>query len=296
MKPSCHTPSHACDNFILFAASFLVPASKRAEWRREWQAELFQVRRTFLDSDSFSFPAQREITAFCAGSFQDALCVRHLSSRPSCHGPTSMDQRRSASAFLAVALAALSCCSRALSRCRCGTGFWTLSGQSRLDISSRPTKQETTSRRLSPLISFALGRQVAIDTLIGSLSIAPSRNRLPLYCAFRAWQVTHASSNLFSLLGLKIDFAAAARRGKPANPQVILSHETWTRDFAADPRIAGRVIQFGHQSAKVAGVLPYGSWRLPGQPDAWLLEGDSQLAPAPGRPLWVISSRISPSW
>ena len=60
-----------------------------------------------------------------------------------------------------------------------------------------------------------------------------------------------------------------------------------------DPRIAGRVIQFGRQSAKVAGVLPYGSWRLPGQPDAWLLEGGLRSwHPKPSRPLWAISSRI----
>ena len=49
--------------------------------------------------------------------------------------------------------------------------------------------------------------------------------------------------------------------------------------------IAGRVIHIGNRTARIAGVMPYGMWRLPGEPDAWLLEPDSQLAHAsPQRP------------
>ena len=64
----------------------------------------------------------------------------------------------------------------------------------------------------------------------------------------------------------------------PDIPAVILSYQTWRRDFAGDPEVAGRIVLIGNLSARVAGVMPFGAWRLPEDPDAWLLEPDSQLA------------------
>lgn len=47
---------------ILRNAALLVPAAERAEWFAEWRAELFYV--------------ERDATAFCLGSFRDALWLR----------------------------------------------------------------------------------------------------------------------------------------------------------------------------------------------------------------------------
>ena len=69
----------------------------------------------------------------------------------------------------------------------------------------------------------------------------------------------------------------------------------WRRDFVSDPDIAGRVVRIGNQTARIAGVMPRGAWRLPGQPDAWLLEPDRRLAtdtsPAP---FGYLIARLSP--
>lgn len=48
---------------ILRAASLLAPANQRAEWLGEWRTELWYI-------------PQRHATAFCLGSFRDALWVR----------------------------------------------------------------------------------------------------------------------------------------------------------------------------------------------------------------------------
>lgn len=52
---------------ILRNAALLVPASARAEWLAEWRAELWYV--------------DHNATAFCLGSFRDALCLRIRSFR-----------------------------------------------------------------------------------------------------------------------------------------------------------------------------------------------------------------------
>src|SRR5579863_650675 len=79
MKPSHHQALRAVQDGMVCAASFLVPADQRPEWCREWQAELWHVRHSVCQGGALSWPAQREISAFCLGSLQDAFCLRRQS-------------------------------------------------------------------------------------------------------------------------------------------------------------------------------------------------------------------------
>jgi hypothetical protein len=108
------------------------------------------------------------------------------------------------------------------------------------------------------------------------------------------WRVTHASSNLFSLLGLALPFVPFPSDREGGLSTVIISHDSWRRDFAYDPDVAGRVIRVGDRSARIAGVMPYGMWRLPGEPDAWLLEPDAQLVKSSPRARGYLVAHLSP--
>ncbi|HYS93707.1 MAG TPA: hypothetical protein VEL48_09765, partial [Candidatus Acidoferrales bacterium] len=101
-----------------------------------------------------------------------------------------------------------------------------------------------------------------------------------------SWTVAHASPNLFSLLGLPVQLAAPAANDLPA---ILLSHRVWARDFHTDSRIAGRIVLLAHTTARVAGVIPEGPWRLPGDPDAWLLEPSAQMAVSSAAPGYLIA-------
>src|SRR5438477_8049022 len=79
MTPSSDLAFRALQNSFVCAAALLVPAHQRPEWRREWQAELWHVRHSFCEAGLASWPAQREITAFCLGSLPDAFCLRRES-------------------------------------------------------------------------------------------------------------------------------------------------------------------------------------------------------------------------
>lgn len=63
---------------ILHCASRLVPREQRADWLREWSAELWHMRRSCPPVDGFSWKSEGVAAAFCLGAFQDAFCVRHL--------------------------------------------------------------------------------------------------------------------------------------------------------------------------------------------------------------------------
>src|SRR5580704_3824371 len=82
MKPSADQIFDALDETILRSAALLIPAVQRSEWHREWHAEFWHVRRSCRTTGSFSWPAHREITAFCLGSFPDAFCVLRQSWLP----------------------------------------------------------------------------------------------------------------------------------------------------------------------------------------------------------------------
>ena len=285
MKPSVDRIFHALDEAILRSAAWLVPADHRLEWHREWHAELWHVRRSCYSTGSFSWAPQREVIAFCLGSFSDALCLLRQSwmagssparirgiSRPTLNG--------SAGQYLLCLFAVLAAC---VTLARLVPGVHAEADSSRYQVSPGLIliQSAQSGDRLAPSISPDLFRnwKAAHQRYFDQFAFyCGARETAPASSAHVAdWNVAHASRNLFSLLGLQIQFASAAPEDRDV-PSVILSYETWTRDFGSDPHIVGGLIRFGHRTAKIAGVLPYGSWRLPGRPDAWILESDAQLA------------------
>jgi hypothetical protein len=84
--------------------------------------------------------------------------------------------------------------------------------------------------------------------------------------------VAHGSANLFALLGLTLELGAAPGSAKPI---LVLSDRFWRSNFSANPAVLGATLPLGSRILPIAGVLPEGAWRLPGDPDIWLLESDA---------------------
>jgi hypothetical protein len=92
---------------ILQAASLLVPGERRAEWLAEWQSELWYASRE-CDGEASGLVLDRgRLSAFCLGSFKDALWLRRNAPRPAGPAKRWLDSPRQCIGFLA-ALAALS--------------------------------------------------------------------------------------------------------------------------------------------------------------------------------------------
>ena len=132
----------------------------------------------------------------------------------------------------------------------------------RLISIATPGPSEGTLVPITPSDFFALqDRAQALE------SIAASRPAPPLQLAHgdgsEALITRSVTPNLFAVLGVR---AAVGRLfttadAHPAGPQpVVLSHEIWTRRFAADAGVIGRTVAFGAQPLQVIGVLPEGVW------------------------------------
>lgn len=264
---------------LLQGASLIVPAKLRAEWRQEWEAELWHVRRACGPVDANAWQAQREIILFCMGAFKDALCLRRYSWR---RGPI-VALRGSAPLCIFWLVAILAVCfalahllpgvrtERDPSRYKVNPGLILIQDASYLNDATAtiPFEQfqiwrQSRQRYFDALAFYWISRE-AISTQ------AHGKDE---------WEVAHASSNLFALLGLPIEFARTAEDVDSKLPKVILSDRAWKEEFGGNSHAAGNVVRIGRLQAAVIGVMPEGEWRLPGNADVWLMEQDSRTATA----------------
>lgn len=264
------------DDALLRAASLLVPSFQREDWRREWFAELWHVRRSYVGiDDTLSWEAHREITGFCLGAFPDALCLR---TQPVRSASAHVHVHTSAARTLLWLSAALALCfviSRLL------PGVDAENAATRYQIKPGVlVVNEAAADFSSPSISAALYQnwKTSPQRFFEELAFyRVSREKADADPASTPWNIAHSSANLFSLLGLPIRFADRLDTPDSDLPSLVLSHDLWMRSFAGNPRITGRTIRIGSTRVRIAGVAPAGSWQLPGAPDAWVLESNAKF-------------------
>jgi hypothetical protein len=267
---------------LLHCASLFVPTELRDEWRREWIAELWHVSQSCVSTGRVSLNAQRAVAAFCLGAIQDALCVRQLCRENSKVVSSQRGSARECLFWLAAALSLSYILSRVVpgvsiethpSHYQVKPGLVLLQSELFSDNSLATVKGQQ-------FLDLKVSRQRSIDEL-AFYRIEKEAASLRSH-AVTKWAVAHASLNLFALLGGPLSLPAFARTsagslGKNL-PPVVLSEALWKREFGCDPTIVGSTVRIGRTEARVMGILPRGSWRLPGRADAWLLEPDAEIA------------------
>jgi hypothetical protein len=271
MMPRAGWAVHALHLGLLRAASLLAPARLRAEWWREWRAELWHVRRERAPSGALSWPVLCEVTGFCLGAFRDAFCLRSHAERREEQTASRFGSPVQCLACLALALAASF------------TAALLLPGV-------RLQREETRVPLNSGLILIRdPGAGAAISTeQFRRWKASPQRfvDGLAFYRLTRegvsiaggeasGWQVAHAGEDLFPMMGLPIRFAAMASGRDMSAPALILSCREFELGFGGNPQIIGSALRVGATMARIAGVAPCGDFGLPGKADAWLLGPDA---------------------
>src|SRR3954454_4078456 len=222
MRPSSDRALRAMQNGMVNAASFMVPVGQRTEWRREWHGELWHVRHELCEGGALFGPAQREVTAFCLGSLRDAFCLRresHQSHVPEPHISGAAGQCLLRLCTVLAVCFILACLLPGVQSERDPARFQVNPGVILIQASS-------SAESFAPTISPALFRdwkstrqryfdEFAFYHTMRETASLPSRST--------GWQVTHASANLFTLLGLHLPFDLAVTAEGGGLPGVILS-------------------------------------------------------------------------
>jgi len=279
MKPSLAPLFHGLQQSLLLSASPFVPASERAEWRREWQAELWHVRQVCISPGAESVQAQQQVFSFCLGAFQDALCLRR---NAVLRTTTRQSSKGSAARCLLWLVAILFVC-YAVALLLPGVRLESHPSWYQVrpgTILIPVARYNESSHATMPVELYRFWKRQRQRYFDGFAFYRMGREVVSAGTGIKAgFEVAHASSNLFSQLGLSMQLAAPAAAGDPNQPRVILSDEIWQKDFGGDPGILGNELQVGARLATIAGVEAEGAWRLPGKPDLWLLEPDAQIGP-----------------
>lgn len=267
---------------LLRLACLFVPAQQRVDWWREWHAELWHVRQSCAPAGCASWGGVREVTAFCLGAFQDALCLKRHCGEKARPWAAFQGSPAQCIVFLGAVLAA-------------GFSIALLLPGVRAE---RSLMQRGVNRGLV-LIRDAAADNDAAETISFGHYRAWARQKQQYFDGFafyrvtqelavlesapagspenEPWGVARATSNLFALLRLPVQFSQLDSGGEL--PGLILSEAFWKREFAANPHVAGSIVRLGERKYRIAGVVPDGSWRLPGKVDAWLLQPESAIAP-----------------
>jgi len=255
--------------FLIRAASYLVPAIQRSEWRREWEAEVWYC--------STRLP-RRQLRELCWGSFSDAAWHRfHGSSRD--HAIQWTREWSQSAAFCLLSILGivifLTLASGFLPRTRAivmplpyanADRIATVS-QSGLSFSVRsgiPSDWVHLWQQKSKLIE-----DFAAYTWESATVVDASGEKIRILRA-------RAGENFFSLLGLS---PVAALEFHPGD--VLLSYDFWRLHYGSKALIASSSLMVGGTRYRVAGVLPKGFWFLSPDIAVWsVLNADGENANA----------------
>ncbi len=279
MTPPLALALRAIDVSLLRGASLLVPGKQRAEWWREWRSELWHVRRECAPNAIVSWQEEREVMAFCLGAFPDALCLGRRSWQLGRVFAVSRGSPARCLFWLAVALAA-SCAVAYLVpgvRTEIHPSLYHVRPGLMLIQDGRYNNDSAATISIEQLRTWEGRRQKYFDGF-AFYRITKESATTPAGATTR-WEVANSTSNLFALLGLAVQDFKAVTESDSNVPDIVLSYEMWTREFRRNPNLLGSVLRVGEHTARVVGVLSEGAWRLPGRPDAWLLQPESKIAP-----------------
>jgi hypothetical protein len=269
---------HALDLALIRGASWVVPFPMRAEWYREWRAELWHVRRSCL-AEGVTWNAECQVAGFCRGALQDAACLRQEKGEVAVASASMHGSARQCLLCLCALLILCATIARLL------PGIRTEDQASRMVLRDGVVLIED-GQSQAQAIPFSVYRDWASRRQRFFDGLAYYRTGRELAQGGTAFTVAHTSDALFRVLGVDIPGGG----GDPEIPPALLSEGMWRRAFHSDPGVLGRTVRIGDQPVRIAGIAPAETLRLPGHADVWILETAEQLArTAPHRAGYVLA-------
>lgn len=241
---------------ILRAASLLVPRAQRAEWYREWQAEIWHRTHFLYESGRLTPATQMELARDCWGAFADAAWLRFHRDKV-IHAAREIPRTAGfclaslAGLFLAVLL---------------GSGF---APTVRSAFAPMPFSLPD---RLADLSFIGSATYFPMDNLFGIVPAWTGKSATVESAAAYSWHTSivitpggsrkivsaQVSPNFFEVLGVG---AATGRTFRSTEDHdcarcVVISNRLWTSAFQADPGLVGTRILVDDRDRLVVGILP----------------------------------------
>ena len=253
--------------WLLNAASLLVPRELRVDWRREWYGELWHFIGARLESGDRQ--AYRVALTHCVGAWSDAWHLRREDEASA--GELSRILRHPA--FCIAALALLAAIVGAASG-----GF----ANTRRMIASLPYRDPSQIMVIRQTGYFMGARLGLPKGKVSGWRKAESLEGIAGYVGYHAlvetngWTEVEAAAvdaDFFGVLGVKAQLGSLFHEPGARNcgDCVVISDQLWRSEFHGDASIVGGVRQIAGERRRIVGVLPRDFWFFAGAPGVWTL-------------------------
>jgi hypothetical protein len=256
---------------LLATAAAVVPSSRRSEWRREWEAELWCWMQG-LPNAGRSLLERVQLAIHCCGAMSDAMCIRRADD-----GFGTRLQRLAGTPGMWVAAAVLGLVALALA-----TGGFRHTRQALIKGPIPDAAGTAVLSQSSPFMGGRFGvpaRKVDYwdrhaQTIDGAAvyvwySSLAGRSRSDVQEVAAA----KVGPTFFELLRARAGSGRVFRStdAKGCNDCVVLGYDYWRKAFDGDPNITGRTVVVDGEPARVIGVLARDFWFLDVHPAVWTL-------------------------
>jgi hypothetical protein len=265
---------------LLACASRLVPRALRADWRREWDAEVWWWMNGRLDAQSIGMRVR--LAAHCLGAFSDARCLRSEADVPPVPALAWFRTPGACLVVLVLLLALVMATSGGLRQARRSLHGAPFPAAGRLAILSQTGP--FMGQRLgvpSARVDFWNAQSRSLD---GAAVYVPSKSVVATGSSIMRGVLTaKAGADFFSILGIRAAFGRVFTRDDTARCRdcALVSYDFWRRKLNADPAALGGAIFVDGRSLRIIGVLPRDFQFLGSEPAVWSAsQPDSALATA----------------
>jgi putative ABC transport system permease protein len=258
--------------WLIRAIGVVVPHRLRADWRQEWEAELYHREMLLSEWDRLDWQSKVDLLWRSLGAFWDALCIQRQRLEDEMfqdirYGIRMMLKQKG---FTTVAVLTLAL----------GIGATTALFSVVYGVVISPYPYAKPGEIWTPGLITVSSRQVLRPYLLGAyqematlpafsdvMATSPGNVLLTGEYAPESFGGIEVSGNAFQFLGVppilgRTIQPSDIRANGEVEPVTVLSFRRWQQLFAGDPNVLGKTLRLNDQTYTIIGVMPprFGWW------------------------------------
>ena len=254
---------------MIAAASLLVPGRHRAEWRREWNAEMWHAWHLLIERGESSGVAWRQLRRWSAGAFRDAAWYRM-------QGIDQEGLARRWAAFSRTPAFCLSVIALLLTVITLASGFLRVT---RSVLEPLPWPDDG---RIATIMEGGASLSMQSGTPIRWTRLWQNKSHMIQGSATYTWSTAvvgakraldaQVGPRFFAVLGVE---PGAGRLDVRCAACAVLSFDSAVANYGAPASAIGRRVMINDRPFVISGVLPKGFWFLSHRIAAWTAADES---------------------